>query len=131
MSDVCYHDNINFIFKIPIHFVLECVEIEVTVWTGSKGQLKVVNLKQYFVMKNNVPPLVLQGILVSSVGRVLARQSGGCRFKSRSSKFFIVTKVYLKMCPVSFPCGLLHDIYRKKLYPFMVHPLTASSQVVL
>ena len=25
LSDVCYHDNINFIFKIPIHFVLECV----------------------------------------------------------------------------------------------------------
>ena len=35
-----------------------------------------------------------------------------------------------KMYPVSFPCGLLHDIYRKKLYPLMVHPLTASSQVV-
>ena len=26
--------------------------------------------------------------------------------------------------PVSFPCGLLHDIYiLKKSYPFMVHPL--------
>ena len=25
MCDVFYHDNINFIFKIPIHFVLECV----------------------------------------------------------------------------------------------------------
>ena len=36
------------------------------------------------------------------------------------------------MYPVSFPCGLLHDtcIYRKNLYPLMVHPLTASSQVV-
>ena len=40
------------------------------------------------------------------------------------------TQNYLKMYPVSFPCGSLHDIYRKKLYPFMVHPLTASSQVV-
>ena len=27
------------------------------------------------------------------------------------------------MYPVSFPCGLLHDIYRKKSYPFVVHPL--------
>ena len=34
-------------------------------------------------------------------------------------------QIYVKMYPVSFPCGLLHDIYRKKLYP-----LTASSQVV-
>ena len=25
MCDVFYHDNISFIFKIPIHFVLECV----------------------------------------------------------------------------------------------------------
>ena len=31
--------------------------------------------------------------------------------------------VYLKMYPVSFPCGLLHDIYKRKSYPFMVHPL--------
>ena len=26
--------------------------------------------------------------------------------------------------------GFLHDIYRKKLYPFMVRPFTASFQVV-
>ena len=33
-------DNINFIFKIPIHFVLECIAIEVAVWTGSKGHIR-------------------------------------------------------------------------------------------
>ena len=32
------------------------------------------------------------------------------------------SKIIEKLYPVSFPCGLLHDIY-KKLYPFMVHPL--------
>ena len=39
---------------------------------------------------------------------------------------FIITlfiQIYLKSVPVSFPCGLLHDIYKKKSYPFMVHPL--------
>ena len=47
--------------------------------------------------------------------------SGGRRFKSRSSKFFFVhPKFILKTYPVSFPCGSLHDIYRKKSYPFMV-----------
>ena len=36
-----------------------------------------------------------------------------------------------KKYPVSFHCSLLHDIYKKQLCPFMVHPLiTASSQVV-
>ena len=35
-----------------------------------------------------------------------------------------------KNVPVSFPCGLLHDIYLKKSYPLMVYLLTASSQVV-
>ena len=32
------------------------------------------------------------------------------------------------MYPVSFPCGSLHNIYRKQSYPIMVHPLTASSK---
>ena len=45
------------------------------------------------------------------------------------TKFFLNDE-QRKIYPVSFPCGLLHDIYRKKLYPFKVHPPTASSQVV-
>ena len=33
-------------------------------------------------------------------------------------------QIYLKLYPVSFHCGLLHDIlYYNKSYPFMVHPL--------
>ena len=48
--------------------------------------------------------------LVSSVGRALARQSVGRRFKSHSSKFFPVHPNLSpkKYFPVSFPCGLLH-----------------------
>ena len=46
--------------------------------------------------------------------------------RSQVQMFLRSSKIYLKMYPVS----LLHDIYRKKLYPLMVHPLTASSQVV-
>ena len=69
--------------------------------------------------------------IVSSVGRAPARQSRGHRFKSCSSKlFFVHPKFIQKIYPVSFPCGLLHDIYRKKSYPLVVHPFTASSQVV-
>ena len=34
-----YYNNINFIFKRPINVVLESVEIELPVWTGSKGQI--------------------------------------------------------------------------------------------
>ena len=50
--------------------------------------------------------------LVSSVGRAPARQSGGRRFKSRSFNFFFVhPKIFQKMYPVRFPCGLLHDKY--------------------
>ena len=40
-----------------------------------------------------------------------ARQSGGLRFRSRSlcsSKIYVKKKMY----PVSFPYGLLHDIYK-------------------
>ena len=48
-----------------------------------------------------------------TVGRAPARQCGGRRFKSRSSK---------KMYPVSFPCGSLHYIYRKRV----VSPYGAS-----
>ena len=42
MSDLFYRDNINYmyVFKQPIHFVLECAEIEVPVGTGSKGPNK-------------------------------------------------------------------------------------------
>ena len=48
--------------------------------------------------------------LVSWVGRAPASQSGGRRFKSRSSQFFFVhPKFILKMYPVSFPCGSLRD----------------------
>ena len=39
MSDFFYHDNITVIFKKSIHLVLKCVEIEVPVWTGSKGHI--------------------------------------------------------------------------------------------
>ena len=37
--------------------------------------------------------------------------------------FYLFIQICLKMYPVSFPCGLLHDIYRKTAYPYMVHPL--------
>ena len=50
--------------------------------------------------------------LDSSVGRAPARQSGGRVFKSRSCKFFFV---HLKLYPVSFPCGLLHDNHEKNV----------------
>ena len=50
--------------------------------------------------------------LESSVGRAPARQSGVRRFKSRSSQFFFVhPNLSKKLYPVSFPCGLLHDIF--------------------
>ena len=50
--------------------------------------------------------------LDSSVGRAPARQSGGRRFKSRSSWFVFVHPNLSKICThaVSFPCGLLHVI---------------------
>ena len=37
------------------------------------------------------------------------------------SSCFQVVLICLSL--VSFPCGLLHDIYIKKSYPYMVHPL--------
>ena len=40
MTDVFYHDNINFISKRPIHCVLECVEYKLPVWTESKGHIR-------------------------------------------------------------------------------------------
>ena len=41
--------------------------------------------------------------LDSSVGRALARQSGGRRFKSRSSTFFVVHPNLSKNVPTQFP----------------------------
>ena len=45
--------------------------------------------------------------LVSSVSRAPARQSGGRRFKSRSSQFFFVYPELL-FCELSFFCVSLH-----------------------
>ena len=45
-----------------------------------------------------------------------------------TSSLFI--QIYLKMYPVSFPCGLLHDIYRKQVVSLYGASPTASSQVV-
>ena len=54
--------------------------------------------------------------LVSSVGREPARQSGGRRFKSRSSQFFFVhpNKNYLKYVPSQFPLWFItwYQIFR-------------------
>ena len=41
--------------------------------------------------------------LDSSVGRAPARQSGGRRFKSRSSQFSLFIQIYLKSVPSQFP----------------------------
>ena len=51
--------------------------------------------------------------LVSSVGKAPARQSGGRRFKSHSSKFVFV---HLKMYPVIFPCGSLHELQNSEIH---------------
>ena len=55
MSDVFYHDNTNFIFKVPVHFVLKCVAIEVPIWTESNGHIRSVERHiNIFLMKNDV-----------------------------------------------------------------------------
>ena len=62
--------------------------------------------------------------LDSSVGRAPARQSGGRRFKSRSSKFFFVHPNLSKICTQSVSLVVYYMIFIfKKLYPIMVHPL--------
>ena len=40
---------------------------------------------------------------VGIVGRAPVRQSGGRRFKSRSSKFSLFIQIYLKSVPSQFP----------------------------
>ena len=61
--------------------------------------------------------------LDSSVGRAPARQSGGRRFKSRSSQFSLFIQIYLQICTQSVSLVVYYMIFIKKLYPFMVHPL--------
>ena len=62
--------------------------------------------------------------LDSSVGRAPARQSGGRKFKSRSSQVVFVHPNLSKICTqsVSLVVYYMTFIY-KKSYPFMVHPL--------
>ena len=61
--------------------------------------------------------------LDSSVGRAPARQSGGRRFKSRSSQFSLFIQNLSKICTQSVSLVVYYMTFIKKSYPFMVHPL--------
>ena len=63
--------------------------------------------------------------LVSSVGRALHVNPNVAGSNPALVNVLCSSTFFQKMYPVSFPCGLLHDIYRTKSYS-----VTASSQVV-
>ena len=48
-------------------------------------------------------PLAMYCLINTIVGRAPARQSGGRRFKSRSSQFSLFILIYLKSVPSQFP----------------------------
>ena len=52
--------------------------------------------------------------LDSSVGRAPARQSGGRRFKSRSSQFSLFIQIYLKICTQSVSLVVYYMTFIKK-----------------
>ena len=53
--------------------------------------------------------------LDSSVGRAPARQSGGRRFKSRSSQFSLFILIYLKSVPSQFPLWFIMNFNNNPL----------------
>ena len=71
------------------------------------------SLKQKYLQNRETANIGLD----SSVGRAPVRQSGGPQVQVPPLVIFsLFIQIYLKMYPVSFPCGLLHDI----LYLFKV-----------
>ena len=77
------------------------------------------DITNYFLSCNKPQGETANVGLDSSVGRAPARQSGGRRFKSRSSQFSLFIQIYLKSVPSQFPLVVYYMTFIKKSYPFM------------